>query len=200
MMLSSVSETERNCDIRLGSCCNLRCWVVVKALLVWILLILHMEGVGSLSRAHPAGSGSVSVHLFRAGNRNETTAGCEPLLSQVWGKRGKNQSETQNRRAVESLETRKGDKFSLCTSAIRKRGEKLLHFSYFWTGKADPCDHSHRDSLQKKKHKKPDSIFLKGERQKGEEAGSNSTENVFVEMPLWFLPVKRKMSFLIPNE
>lgn len=122
-LISSVSEIERNCHTRLGSWYNLRCWVVVKALLVWILLILHREVIGSLSRAHPTGIGWVSVHLFRAGNRNETTAGFEPWLSQLWGKWGKNESDTRNRNAVESLEMGKGDKFSLCTSAIRKEGE-----------------------------------------------------------------------------
>lgn len=122
-LIRSVSETERNCDTRLGSWYNLRCWVVVKALLVWILLTLHVEVIGLLSRAHPTGIDSTSVHLFRAGNRNETTAGSEPRLSQLWGKWGKNQSDTRKRNAVESLEMGKGDKFSLCTSAIRKERE-----------------------------------------------------------------------------
>lgn len=147
-----------NCDISLGSWHNLRCWAVVKALLVWILLTLNTEMIGLLARAHPTGIGSVSVHLFRAGNRNETTAGFEPWLSQVWGKWGKNQSETRNRSTVESLEMGKGDKLSLCST---EEGEKLLLFFCFWTGKADPCDHSHRDSLQLKKTKNSQH-FLEG--------------------------------------
>lgn len=126
--------------------------MIVKALLVWILPTLHMEFIGSLSRAHPSGIGSVSVHLFRAGNRNETTAGFEPWLSQAWGKWGKNQSETQDRNAVESLEMRERRQIFTLHHCYQKGGEKLLPCSYFWTGKADPdCDHSHRDSLQFKK-------------------------------------------------
>lgn len=127
-----------NCDIGLGSWYNLRCWAVVKALLVWILLTLHMEVIGLLSRAHPTGIGSVSVHLFRAGNRNETTAGFEPWLSQVWGKWGKNQSEAENRSAVESLGMGKGDKLSLCSTAIRKEGKSCYTSPISELGKQIP--------------------------------------------------------------
>lgn len=105
-----------------------------------------------LTRAHPTGIGTVYVHLFWPGNKNETAAGFEPWLSQVWGKWGKQQTETQNISASESLEMGKGDKLLLCSTAIgKKEGEKLLRFSYFWTGKAEHCDHSHCDYLQFKK-------------------------------------------------
>lgn len=141
MMLNSSilhHRIEMNCDIGLGSWYNLRCWTVVKALLVWILLTLHMEVIGLLSRAHPTGIGSVSVHLFRAGNRNETTAGFEPWLSQVWGKWGKNQSEAGNRSAVESLGMGKGDKLSLCSTAIRKEGKSCYTSPISELGKQIP--------------------------------------------------------------
>lgn len=45
-----------------------------------------------LTRAHPTGIGTVYVHLFWPGNKNETAAGFEPWLSQVWGKWGKQQT------------------------------------------------------------------------------------------------------------
>lgn len=179
-----MSKMERNCDTRLGSWCNLRCWVIVRALLVWILPALHMEFIGLLSRAHPTGIGSISVHLFRAGNRNETTAGFEPWLSQTWGKWGKNQSETRNRSAVESLEMGKGDKFSLCTTAIRKEGRSCYTAPISELGKQILTVITVTVILSslKKKQKNNNLTALpwrEKDRKKGEEAERVSTQKMF---------------------
>lgn len=145
-----------------------------------------MEFIELLSRAHPTGIGSVSVHLFGAGNRNETIAGFEPWVSQVWGKWGKNQSETQNRRAVERLETGKGEKSSLCTTAIRKEGKSCYTSPISELGKQILVITVTLilSSLKKKPNKTQKTTwqhFLEGrKRKKGEEAESISTENVFL--------------------